>query len=264
MAIFDFEKGLKKTKDTLQGAVDSVKTAAKDARLPDVKAPNIEVPDIKAPDMKVVQAKMQQVRDAFKKKEKADSEDIEVSEKEKVSAYSAIKIVYYLMAADGRIFHGEEEKFEEIGTELDPKFSNYKEQILKECREQLDKVIDPEDYYDTLQDGIEDALLSFRTTADSLISPKLLVWDLLTIAYSDGNYDETERRILKYVVRKLNIDKAVFLELENSIVTLLDLEKELQWIKTTDRPYLTIEAMVNEITDRKKVISESVKDLIAL
>ena len=58
MAKFYFEKGLKKTKDTLQGAVDSVKTAAKDARLPDVKAPNIEVPDIKAPDMKVVQAKM--------------------------------------------------------------------------------------------------------------------------------------------------------------------------------------------------------------
>lgn len=56
----------------------------------------------------------------------------------------------------------------------------------------------------------------------------------------------------------------MILELENSIVTLLDLEKELQWIKTTDRPYLTIEAMVNEITDRKKVNSESVKDLIAL
>jgi len=34
--------------------------------------------------------------------------------------------------------------------------------------------------------------------------------------------------------------------------------------QTTDRPYLTIEAMVNEIADRKNVIFESVKDLITL
>ena len=259
MAKFDFGKGLKKTKDTLQGAVDSVKTAAKDVKLPEMKAP-----DIKAPDMKAVQDKMQQIGDIFKKKEKTDPEDTSVLEIRTVSTHNAIKIAYYLMAADGQIFHSEEEKFDAIGAELDPEFSNHKEQILKECREQLDKVIDPEDYYDALQDGIEDALLSSRTTADSFITPKLLVWDLLTIAYSDEHYDETERRLLKYIVRKLNIDKAVFLELENSILTLLDLEKELQWIKTTDRPYLTIEAMVNEIADRKNVIFESVKDLLAL
>ena len=259
MAKFDFGKGLKKTKDTLQGAVDSVKTAAKDVKLPEMKAP-----DIKAPDMKAVQDKMQQIGDVFKKKEKTDPEDTGVLEIRTVSTHNAIKIAYYLMAADGQIFHSEEEKFDAIGAELDPDFSHHKEQILKECREQLDKVIDPEDYYDALQDGIEDALLSSRTTADSFITPKLLVWNLLTIAYSDENYDETERRLLKYIVRKLNIDKTVFLELENSILTLLDLEKELQWIKTTDRPYLTIEAMVNEIADRKNVIFESVKELIAL
>ena len=49
-------------------------------------------------------------------------------------------------------------------------------------------------------------------TADTYITPKLLVWDLLTIAYSDESYDETERKLLKYIVRKLQIDKAVFLE----------------------------------------------------
>lgn len=168
------------------------------------------------------------------------------------------------MAADGQVFHSEEKKYDAIGVELDPEFAKHKEQIVKECQAQLDKVIDPDDYYEVLQEGIEDALVSSRNTEDSFITPKLLVWDLLTIAYSDEEYHETERRLLKYIVRKLNIDKAIFLELENSILTLLDLEKELEWIKTTDRPYLTIEAMVNEIADRKNVIFESVKDLIAL
>ena len=88
--------------------------------------------------------------------------------------------------------------------------------------------------------------------------------DLLTVACSDEDYDESERKLLKYVVRKLNIDKAVFLEMESSILTLLDIEKELAWIKTTNKPYLTIEAMVNELVDRKNVIFESVKDLITL
>lgn len=86
----------------------------------------------------------------------------------------------------------------------------------------------------------------------------------MSVAYSDEKYNDAERRFLKYVVRKLNIDKAVFLEMESSILTLMDIERELAWIKTTNRPYLTIESMVNKLADRKNVIFESVLDLIAL
>lgn len=181
-----------------------------------------------------------------------------------LSTKSAIKIIYYLMAADGEIYHSEEEKFDSIGRGLDPKFAEHKGQIVKECRAQFDKVIDKDDYYDTLRDGIEDALINSNSTEGSFVTPKLLVWDLLTIAYSDENYDETERKLLKYVVRKTDIDKTVFLEMENSMLTLMDVEKELSWIKTTEKPYLTIEAMVNELMERRSVIFESVKDLITL
>ena len=44
----------------------------------------------------------------------------------------------------------------------------------------------------------------------------------------------------------------------------LDIEKEIAWIKTTDRPYLTIEARVNELTKRQAAVFDSVKDLITL
>lgn len=181
-----------------------------------------------------------------------------------VSTRNAIKIIYYLMAADGRIVQGEEEKFNAIGQELDPDFMEKRDHIIRECQAQLDKVIDPEDYYDTLQDGIDDALVHSKQTADTFITPKMLVWDLLTIAYSDECYDETERKLLKHIVRKANIDPTVFLEMESSILTLMDIERELSWIKTTNKPYLTIEAMVNELADRKSVIFESVKDLVML
>ena len=249
MAKIEFGKGLK---DRLQGAVNSAKAAAKEVKIPEVK---VTTPDVKA--------KVADIKESLKKKEKSKG-DSEVLEIKAITTRSALKIIYYLMAVDGEIFHSEEEKFDSIGKELDPDFAQNKEQIVGECQAQLDKVMEPDDYYDVLQDGVEDALLLSRQTADSFITPKLLVWDLLTVAYSDESYDEAERKLIKYIVRKTNIDKAVFLEMESSLLTLMDIEKELAWIKTTNRPYLVIEAMVNELADRKNVIFESVKDLISL
>ena len=148
-----------------------------------------------------------------------------------IATRNALQIIYYLMAADGTVYHSEEEKFDAIGAALDPNFADSKPAIIKDCQAQLEKVIDSEDYYDVLQDGVEDAIQSSNETADTFITPKLLVWDLLTIAYSDESYDETERKLLKYIVRKLQIDKAVFLEMESSILTILDIEKEIAGLR---------------------------------
>ena len=250
MAIKDFGKGLK---SSLHDAVDTVKAKAKEVELPDIK--------------EVGEKTSERIKSIFKKEdgEKPSNEVVATTQSiTSISVRTAIKIIYFLMVADGEIYHGEEEKFDLIGMELDPDFSSSKEQIIQECQTALDKVIDPEDYYDALQDGAEEALLSSQKAEGASISPKHLVWNLLSVAYSDEKYNDAERRFLEYVVRKLNIDKAVFLEMESSILTLMDIERELVWIKTTNRPYLTIEAMVNELEDRKNVIFESVLDLIVL
>lgn len=250
MAIKDFGKGLK---SSLHDAVDTVKAKAKGGESSDIKKGGEKTSD--------------RIKCLFKKADADKSSNgAVVAERNinSISVRSAIKIIYFLMAADGEIYHREEEKFDSIGMELDPDFLNSKEQIIQECQAALDKAIDPEDYYDALQDGAEEALLSSQQTGGIFISPKHLVWNLLSVSYSDDKYNDTERRFLKYIVRKLNIDKAVFLEMESSILTLMDIERELTWIKTTNRPYLTIEAMVNALADRKNVIFESVLDLIAL
>lgn len=269
MAKIDFSKGLK---DKLQDAVKSTKEAVGNVDLSGVKGKIQEtgeaakdvVKRVKGP--KIDTSEVKQARETVLKHEKNSAEEAEENALRitAISTRNAIKIFFYLMAADGEIYHNEENKFYEIGKELDPNFNDDRDQIIKECQAQLDKVIDPEDYYDALQDGVEDALTRSKQTADTFITPKLLVWDLLTIAYSDEKYDDAERKLIKYIVRKTNIDKAVFLELESSILTLMDIEKELAWIKTTNRPYLAIEAIVNELADRKNVIFESVKDLISL
>lgn len=252
MDIKEFGKGIK---NSLHDAVDTVKAKAK--------AKEVELPDIKEAGEKTAE----RIKSLFNKPngdKPSNKVAVPTQTITRISTRSAIKIIYFLIAADGEIYHGEEEKFDLIGKELDPDFSNFREQIIQECQAALDKVIDPEDYYDALQDGAEEALLSSPKTEGASISPKHLVWNLLSVAYSDEKYNDAERRFLKFIVRKLNMDKAVFLEMESSMLTLMDIERELAWIKTTNRPYLTIEAMVNELADIKNVIMDSVLDLISL
>jgi len=217
MAKFDFGKGLKKT---MQGAAGAIKHTVEEVKIPDVKLSDVKIPDVKAPE---------QLKNIFKKKESTEGD--EIIEVTSISVKSAAKIFYYLIAADGEIQDSEMEMFLTVGNEIDPEFADHKDSIVEECKKQLEKEIDPDDYYDVLQDGVEAAIDKSKHSKDSYITPKLLVWNLLTIAYSDQEYAEAERKLLKYIVRKLDIDKAVFLEMENSILTLMDLEREVAWIK---------------------------------
>jgi len=248
-------KKMSKLKESLLGAADAAKDKAKElAAEVKEKAPE-KIADVKIP---------KQVRGVLAKKDKTKLQESEATGRKGISTRNAIKIIYYLMAADGEILDSEDAKFRDIGASLDPAFSEHKDSIINECRSSLEVSEYTGDSFDAVWNGVDDAIRSSVQTEDTFITPKLLTWDLLTVAYSDNNYDEKEQKIINHIVEVLNVDKTVFLEMESSIMTMMDLEKELSWIKTTDRPYLTIEAMVNEIQDRKNVIFESIKDLIVL
>lgn len=247
MAIKDLGK---KMGGSLRDAADAVKAKAAQAEMPDLK--------------KLGEKATEQVRSAFQKKDRDAEQNHEQVVPAAISARNAVKVIYFLMAADGEVYHGEEEKFDAIGADLIPNFDEVKASILAECQADMDKVMDPEDHYDVIQDCVEAALLAPVKAEEATISAKLLVWDFLTVAYSDENYNDTERRLLKYIVRKLNLDRAAFLEMESCMLTVMDIERELTWIKTTDRPYLKIEPVVSELNKREKVIFDHVKEMISL
>ncbi|MDY5474889.1 MAG: hypothetical protein SPG00_07875 [Holdemanella porci] len=205
------------------------------------------------------------VKEIFKKKETKPKETpLLPVDVQKIPLYSALKIIYYLMSVDGSVSQEEKDKFDVLGNDFVNDFASLKEILVEECKVSVVNTIDAVDYYDVVQEAVEDLLLTPIKSEDVCVSPKFVLWNLLAFAYSDENYAEAERRLIKYFVRKLNIDKAILLELESSLVTLMDLEKELAWIKTTDKPYLTIEAIVKELENRKRVIFESIKDIITL
>lgn len=100
--------------------------------------------------------------------------------------------------------------------------------------------------------------------ADSFLPANVFIWNMLVVACNDGEFDLKERNLIRHLVRSYKIDYAVYLEMESSALAALDIETELQWIKTTDRPYLQIEELVNELNNRRDTIYRSVEDLIAL
>ena len=121
------------------------------------------------------------------------------------------------------------------------------------------------EYAESLKKGVSEVLFnSVISEEDTLIPPNLLIWDLLAVAYSDECFNVEEQELVNYIVEQFGIDKGIFHEMHSSTETLMDLEKELTWIKSTNKPYLTIEAHVNQINERINTLMDSVKTLISL
>ena len=53
------------------------------------------------------------------------------------------------------------------------------------------------------------------------------------------------------------------MEMEHTIRSLIAIENEEEWLKSTDRPYKVIEERINELADRKNTIMQGVNALIA-
>ena len=250
-----------KLKKTLQDTVENVKEASKDIKMPEIKAPgikNIKKPDIKLPEIKIPE----QIKEIGKKK-------AEETVKEEpmgfvgISVENALKIIYCLMAVDGDIHENEIERLTMIGEGFAEGFTQVRDALVEECQKRISVESGVREYYDAIEQIVDD-LLKPGTQGEYFMNPRLFLWDMLTIVYSDDKYDENEKKLISHIVKVMEIEEDVFLEMESSMATVMDIEKEIKWIKTTDRPYLKIEAVVNELEDRKNTILESIMELLVM
>ena len=175
---------------------------------------------------------------------------------------AALKIFGYLMAADGAATADEQECFRAIGTELDPDgFCEDQEQIVEEVDSQLHSGMEEEDAYELLLEGI-DRELAVPAEGEDGIGVRLLVWDLLTIAFSNAEYASAERKLIKHIVRVTGMEHSVFFEMEHSMKTIAAIEKEMNWIEQSTRPYAQVRPIVDELQNRRAATMEGVRQLI--
>ncbi len=174
----------------------------------------------------------------------------------------ALKVFYFQMAADDTINVEEEQKFMEIGRDLDPDFESYKENLIQKCKESINRESDPDYYLDNITESIGEAIKHSQQTSAGTVHPKLLLWNLIAISVSDHEYLEVEKKMLRSVIRWLHIDRDVLLEMESTVQTLLALQEEEEWLRSSDRQYSEVEKHLNEISDRKVAIMRSIHALI--
>lgn len=179
-----------------------------------------------------------------------------------ISKMGAMKAFYYLMAIDG-IDEVEEEQFDAVGNEImKEEFDSVKDSIKSECNLYLDKISNEDNKYDFIQEGLDEAISDTVKTLEEGVVPRLLIWDMLTIAMCDNNFSPQEERIIGHVARVLKVDKSVFAEMKQLIITINAVEKEKEQLDLSERPYSEIRPLVDEIEKRKETIVNAAIALI--
>lgn len=264
MSKMDFSDRLKKAESATKKATKKVAVSAVQVGAEKVQVGAKILKDATKKKVEKISESMKQATDRKQVEKKALEEKIVIEECGGIviSAQNAMQIFYYMISIDKKITSEEEEIFDLIGNQIDSDFETHKEAIVKACKKQIEKMSDIGDYYDIIRECVEIALTKEQKLNEGYITPKLLIWDLLTIAYSDGQYCKEECRLIKYIARKLKVQNDIFLEMENSIVTINDIEKEMNWLKGTKRPYLVIEKHVKELEKRRNDILQAGKAMI--
>lgn len=178
-----------------------------------------------------------------------------------IETKSALKIIYYISAADGHIDDVEIEEYKKIATTVATDYSlDEVEKLIAECNEKVPKV-DEEDYFDILQEVIDDEMKN--QSDENGLSVRALVWDLLVIAAADEDYSESERRVIKHICRRQNLDSSVLMEFELLIKTANALQNEHAVIEKSNRSYGEIRPIIENIESKQQMIIQNVQDLIA-
>ena len=178
-----------------------------------------------------------------------------------VSVKDSLKLIYCLMAADGSISPEEEEKFREIGNSLDPDFEQWKDELTADLSMKEAVLPDEDEYFDFIHDYAAEILYKAEDTGEG-IGAKTLIWDLLVMAFSEGDYSANERRLVRFAAKALSIDPAIPLEMEQTLRTITARDKEEEWLKSMNRPYSVIEEQVNELKERRETIMTGVHALM--
>ena len=181
----------------------------------------------------------------------------------RIDKKNVIRAFYYLMAVDGEVDGEELTKFDEISKEIDGvDFENYKDTLIEECTAQIAAAITDDEVFDVIQENLDTALINGAGEVSNGIPVRLLVWNMLAIAFANDDYSELEHKLILHVVRTCKMDRSVFLEMEILIKTAASVNKELAWIQTTNKTYTEIRPIVEELEKRQRIIVESARDLI--
>lgn len=80
------------------------------------------------------------------------------------------------------------------------------------------------------------------------------IWTLINLGYADSDYSEAEKKIVKYLTEKWEVDPVLVAELDDTADALLALSRQKEWIQTTSKSR----------SDKNKFIEELDRSIAAM
>lgn len=175
---------------------------------------------------------------------------------------NVVRAFYYLMSIDGIIDAEELKKFEELAVSIDASYPDYKEAMLKECNANIAKAKASNEYYEMIVEAFDKKVYVSKQDPLDEVSARLMVWNMYTISFADGDLSNEEKKFINHIIRFLEVDKSVSLEMEQMCKSFSDIEKEIYWAENSNLKYSTVSPIINELKERQMVISRAAKALI--
>ena len=179
----------------------------------------------------------------------------------RISIKSALKAYYFLLAIDGNIDDQEILCFRDICSETDNSADEYLKELISECDEII-KNASGSEFEEIIQEAFDEAVREEAIEPQKVIPSRLLLWNMLVLAYANNEYSSSERKMIGHAARILMVEKTVFLEMEQMARTASTLSKERAGYEQSERPYRVIRPIVDELDNRIGTILHAAKCLI--
>ena len=180
-------------------------------------------------------------------------------ESEKASPVkSFIALLWLLAYIDGDASEGERARISELAKLMDEGYDAYAEGLEAECAAKMER--------DAREFG---RVAAAKMTARSFVAAldvsrqeaKLVCWNLLAVASSDGISDD-ELGFTRFVSEELGVSPAVFEELENYSAAVVEIASSRERLRESQRSYAEIEPLVKELENRERTIIEAAQALV--
>jgi hypothetical protein len=177
-----------------------------------------------------------------------------------------LKLCYLFLSVDQTITKDRMSRFEEIGDAYSA-FDREKQGIIDICERYISESLN-NNRYSVIWDGINevtkrdsDSALSYSPLSNKT-GQKECMWLIVCLAWYDGNCSENEKKIINNLANKWRIEKSVLLEMEDTAITLCEIDKYSSWIKTTNDPYDYVAAVINELNKNQNEITANIFETI--
>lgn len=82
-----------------------------------------------------------------------------------------------------------------------------------------------------------------------------VLWNMVLLGYDDGKYSDSEKKVIEHFAIKWKIKPIVLTEFMDTAETLKMLERQKDWLKTTQQSY-------DEISKQLKVVDQNIKRML--